>query len=50
MENEELINKYFLDELSRIELERFQLLLAEDAEFKKQFEFEKEVRKVIVSS
>ncbi|MCW5516891.1 tetratricopeptide repeat protein [Muriicola sp. Z0-33] len=49
MENEELINKYFLEELSSKELEQFQVLLEEDAEFKEQFQFEKEVRKVIVS-
>ncbi|MEX0290269.1 MAG: tetratricopeptide repeat protein [Flavobacteriaceae bacterium] len=47
MENEELISKYFLDELSPEELEQFHALLENDPEFKEQFTFEEDLRKVI---
>ncbi len=47
MNKEELLHKYFLDELTSEEETMFTTLLEDDEEFKTQFEFEKSVQRVI---
>ncbi|MEM9686606.1 MAG: tetratricopeptide repeat protein [Bacteroidota bacterium] len=47
MKKEELLYKYFLDELSTEESEQFYALLETDSAFKAQFEFEKSVQRVV---
>ncbi len=47
MNKEELLYKYFLDDLSSEEQLVFTKLLEDDSEFKAQFEFEKSVQRVI---
>ncbi|MEE9362779.1 MAG: hypothetical protein V3U92_09290 [Cellulophaga sp.] len=49
MEKEELIQDYFLGNLSSSNLELFHKYLEEDEKFKAQFEYEKSVQKVIVT-
>lgn len=47
MKNEELIAKYFQDNLTSEEQNKFDKLLKEDAGFKEQFEFENNVQQII---
>ncbi|KGK28721.1 MULTISPECIES: tetratricopeptide repeat protein [Cellulophaga] len=47
MNKEELLHSYFQEELSAEDLEVFTTLLAEDAEFKEQFRFEKNLQMAI---
>ncbi len=47
MNKEELLHRYFLDELTSEEETMFTSLLQDDDEFKAQFEFEKSVQRVI---
>ena len=49
MKKEELLHKYFLEELSQEEHSEFTALLEKDAEFKEQFDFERSVQRAIKS-